>query len=103
MIKMSSDNNWVVVPAYNEEYNILSVIEKINKYTSNLVVVDDGSKDNTHLISSKITKHALKFKLNLGKGCALRAGCDYALSKGAKNIVVIDADGQHNPDLIPVF
>lgn len=95
---------WVIVPAYNEQNRVRSVISKIKKYTPNIVVVDDGSKDDTYNVSITAgVACALRHVLNLGKGAALKTGIEYALSQGAKKIVVIDADGQHDPKLIPKF
>lgn len=93
---------WVIIPAYNEEKNIVKVIQKVKKFAKNVIVVDDGSKDNTFLEASKETT-ALKHILNLGKGAALKTGIKYAIELGAENIIVIDADGQHDPVEIPKF
>ncbi len=94
---------WVVIPAYNEEKEISKVVKKIRKYTPNMVVVDDGSCDKTYEIAQKNNVVVLKHIINLGKGAALKTGCDYAVSKGAQKIVVLDADAQHDPDEIPHF
>ncbi len=94
---------WVVVPAYNEAENIVDVINDIRKYTNNVVVVDDGSKDNTAQRLEKLGVNVIKHKINLGKGAALKTGCDYALRQGAGKITVIDSDGQHEPKDLPRF
>lgn len=73
------------------------------KHLENVVVVDDGSKDDTYNVSISSGAQALHHILNLGKGSALKTGIEYALSQGAKKVVVIDADGQHDPSLIPKF
>jgi UDP-N-acetylglucosamine---dolichyl-phosphate N-acetylglucosaminyltransferase len=97
------EKDWVVVAAYNEKNHISSVLSQISKYTSNIVVVDDGSRDDTFEIANKHTNHCLRHMLNMGKGAALKTGCDYAIQCGAENLFVLDADGQHNPDLLPQF
>jgi len=94
---------WVVVPAYNEASRIVRVLTDIKKYATNIVVVDDGSKDDTYAVSTKTGVTVLRQELNLGKGAALKTGCDYVLTKGAKHIIVIDSDGQHEPVEIPKF
>ena len=96
-------NIWIVVPAYNESKNIGFVLDAIKNYTTNIVVVDDGSKDTTAIVALSCAVAVIQHIINLGKGAALKTGCDYALQNGAKKIIVIDADGQHNPYLIPLF
>ncbi len=90
-----------VIPAYNEEQHIQEVIQETRKYVDDIIVVDDGSRDNTCQIAQNEKVTVLKLLINLGKGSALRTGCDLALKKGAENIVVLDSDGQHDPKHIP--
>ena len=97
------NNFYVIIPAHNEGNRILNVIKKTKKYAKNIVVVDDGSKDNTYNIAKKTGVEVLKHIINLGKGAALKTGCDYAVKKGTKKLVVMDADGQHDPFEIPNF
>ncbi len=94
---------FAVIPAYNEEKHLRKVIQATRKFVSSIIVVDDGSKDGTSQIAKEEKVLLLKNVINLGKGAALRNGCDYALSKGASKIVVLDADGQHDPEKIPEF
>jgi len=94
---------YVVIAAYNEEKNIAEVIKKTKKNCKNIIVVDDGSKDKTYSKAKKSGVGVLKHIVNMGKGAAVKTGCDYALSKGAKVIVLLDADLQHDPDEIPNF
>jgi len=92
----------IVIPAYNEALRISPVITMCQKY-GEVIVVDDGSKDDTYDVASKTSALVLKHRVNLGKGAALKTGCDAALLLKADNIVVIDSDGQHDPDEIPSF
>jgi glycosyltransferase involved in cell wall biosynthesis len=92
---------WVIIPAYNESKHISDVIKKIKDYCENIIVIDDGSKDDTYELAKEQNVFVLKNIVNMGKGAALRTGCDFALQHGAKTIIVIDADGQHNPKNIP--
>ncbi len=94
---------FVIIPAYNEEQNIGQVIREVRKYTDNIIVVDDGSQDQTyHKAKESAGKGViLKHKINLGKGAALKTGCEAAIKMQAKMIVVMDGDGQHDPDDIP--
>jgi glycosyltransferase involved in cell wall biosynthesis len=96
-------SQFVIIPAHNEEKNIKEVIQKVKTFTKNIVIVDDGSDDNTAKIVKKEGIFLLQHSVNLGKGAALKTGCDYATKNGATQIVVIDADGQHEPNDIPRF
>jgi UDP-N-acetylglucosamine---dolichyl-phosphate N-acetylglucosaminyltransferase len=93
----------VVIPAYNEGARITDVIREVKKITKDIIVVDDGSKDNTYLYAKETGVTVLRHKVNLGKGAALKTGCDFATYKGTKQMVVLDADGQHEPKEIPKF
>ncbi len=96
---------YAVIPAYNEEMHILQVIEKTKRYLApeRIIVVDDGSKDSTRKEAQKAGVIALKHQVNLGKGAALKTGCDFAIKKGAEAIIVLDSDTQHDPKDIPNF
>ncbi|HLD00356.1 MAG TPA: glycosyltransferase family 2 protein [Candidatus Nanoarchaeia archaeon] len=94
-------NEWVVIPAHNESQNLGSVLTEVKKHLFNIIVVDDGSKDETSTIAQREGASVLRHKVNLGKGSALKTGCDYALAQGAEKIIVIDGDGQHDPQEIP--
>ncbi|HIH11079.1 TPA: glycosyltransferase family 2 protein [Candidatus Woesearchaeota archaeon] len=93
----------VVIPAYNEEKYIGAVVEEVKKYVPNVIVIDDGSRDRTAEIAKQHKVILIRHSTNLGKGAALRNGCDFAIKKGAKALVVLDADGQHDPSKIPEF
>jgi glycosyltransferase involved in cell wall biosynthesis len=94
---------FAVIPAYNEEKHINKVIKETKKYVDNIIVVDDGSKDKTKESAKKSKAIVLRHLVNLGKGAALKTGCDYAVKKNADIIIAIDADAQHNPKEIPKF
>jgi UDP-N-acetylglucosamine---dolichyl-phosphate N-acetylglucosaminyltransferase len=94
---------FVIIPAYNEQKTLRSVLRVTKKYCDNIIVVDDGSIDKTFDIALNEDVIVLQHIVNLGKGSALKTGCEYAISHGAKKIVIMDADGQHNPVLIPKF
>jgi glycosyltransferase involved in cell wall biosynthesis len=100
---MPKKNTWVVVPAYNEEKNISKIIAGIKKYSKNVIIVDDGSSDRTSGIAESKNATILRHVVNIGKGAALKTGCDFAVKQGAEVIVVMDADAQHNPHSIPRF
>ena len=100
---MKISNVWAVIPAYNEEKNIANIVEKTKKYVNDVVVVDDGSKDKTKELGEDAGAVVLRHILNLGKGAALKTGCDYAFKRGAEYVIALDADAQHNPYDIPRF
>ncbi|MBS3133079.1 glycosyltransferase family 2 protein [Candidatus Woesearchaeota archaeon] len=92
---------FVIIPAFNEGRRIAEVVREVKEYSKNIVVVDDGSKDNTHQIAKKTNAVVLRHLINLGKGAALRTGAEYANANGADAILFIDSDGQHPPKGIP--
>lgn len=96
-------DNIALIPAYNEEKTIAEVIAKTKSYVEQVIVIDDGSVDATSQEAARAGAIILKHKVNLGKGAALKTGCEYALQQGAQKIVVLDADGQHDPTEIPKF
>lgn len=100
---MKITNVWAVIPARNEQKNIADVIKKTKKYVGKVVIVDDGSTDSTMKLSEKSGAVVLGHIVNLGKGAALKTGCDYAFKNGAKYAIVLDADSQHRPEDIPRF
>ena len=92
-----------VIPAYNEELHIKEVIKETKKYVDEVIVVDDGSIDETFKNSST-ADFRLKHIVNMGKGLAMSTGFEAALKKGATIVVFIDADLQHDPkDIVPLL
>lgn len=102
--KQLPSNHWIVIPAYNESRFIEKVLREVTEYTKQVVVVDDGSSDDTVELARKYTDHVVVHPVNLGKGGALKTGCEYALQVGqAEAIIMMDADDQHPADMLPVF
>ncbi len=95
--------NIALIPAYNEEKTIAQVVTRTLPHVETVVVIDDGSADATSIEAARAGAVVLKHKVNFGKGAALKTGCEYALQQGAQKIVVLDADGQHDPKEIPKF
>lgn len=88
----------VVVPAYNEERVIQDVISEIREYGyENIIVVDDGSADQTQKKASEMDIISLRHKINRGKGAATKTGVEAAKLLEADIIVTMDGDGQHDP------
>ena len=91
-----------LIPAYNEEIAIQAVVRETMKYLPALVA-DDGSTDATVELSREVGAMIVQNEKNLGKGAALRNGFRYALENGYQAVLILDADGQHDPHEIPLF
>lgn len=89
------------MPAYNEEHVITEVILGCKKYVDKVIVVDDGSSDNTAQIAESLGGYVVRHEVNKGYGAALKSCFKLARELHADAMVVIDSDGQHNPDEIP--
>jgi len=105
MLKIS-----IVIPFYNERIHLVSVINKIRSYQKEceIVFVDDGSTDGSYeLVASEIKEskiHLLQLPVNLGKGAALLAGCDFSFGVlGASYVILMDSDEQHSIEDIQIF
>lgn len=102
-LKSESGRTRVVacIPALNEEKTIAKVIIRAKRHVDRVVVVDDGSTDDTTLIAEGLGAKVIKHERNLGYGAALRSCFEAGRDLGADVIVTLDADGQHDPDQIP--
>jgi len=85
---------YIVIPAYNEGEIITETIKDVKKYYPDVIVVDDGSNDDTSDEAKSAGAEVLRHVINRGQGAALRTGIGYALENGAGIIVTFDADGQ---------
>lgn len=92
-----------IIPAYNEEKNIGEVIRKCNQYVHQTIVVDDGSRDHTSQVAKSMNVITVTNEINKGKTEALRRGFSRGLEEDGEIFILIDGDGQHNPDEIPLF
>ncbi len=93
---------FIVIPAFNEQDRIAEVVFRALRFAEGVVVVNDGSVDNTSSVARDAGASVLDLVANMGAGYATRSGCDHALEQGAGIIVTIDADGQHDPEDIPL-
>ena len=93
----------IVVPLYNENKHIDKVLKDIEKFKKDIVVVDDGSRDNSGIVAKASGVTVLTHVINLGKGAAMKTGADFAFGNGADAVVFMDADGQHDPHDLELF
>lgn len=101
---------FIVIPVYNEEKHIGSVLSEIRKEKLPIIVIDDGSSDDSKVkIQNAKTKFkiknltVLKHRINLGKGAAMKTGAEAAFALGAEAIIFMDSDGQHDPANLQAF
>ena len=85
----------VIVPAWNEAQNVGHVVDSLRSHGHRVVVVDDGSSDNTGDVAARAGAVVLTLPFNLGVGAAIRCGLQYAVRSGAHRVIQCDADGQH--------
>ena len=90
------------IPAYNEEKTIARVVLSAQKYVDKVIVCDDGSEDMTAQIAQSLGAVVVRHPNNMGKGATLRTLFRTSLDAGAKVVVTLDGDGQHDPAEIPV-
>ena len=105
MLEEYRSKTFVVIPAKDEAKYISNVIQKILHcgYT-NIVVVDDGSSDETYRIASTFAQvYVLKHRINLGPGAGTYTGIKFAVKQGAQAVVTIDADNQHDSGDIDIL
>lgn len=94
----------VVIPTYNNAASLAAVVTGVRQHVADILVVDDGSTDDTAAVIAAFPQiQVLRHATNKGKGEALLSGFAYAHRQGFDNAVVIDADGQHYPDDLPLF
>ncbi len=94
----------IIIPAFNEEDHIATVITGIKKYKdADILVIDDGSKDHTARTAGEAGAFVIRHPFNMGYGVALQTGYKYAVQKKYDFLLQMDGDGQHDPKNIPDF
>jgi len=99
---MSEDTTLALIPAWNEAERIAPVIGATRAYLP-VLVVDDGSEDDTVTVAEAAGATTVRHLQNRGKGVALMTGFEWGLARGYEAILTLDADGQHDPADIPKF
>lgn len=96
----------VVVPTYNNAGTVVDVLRRIRQYADDVIVVNDGSTDDTHDLIARCSLEGItlvEYARNRGKGYALKQGFRMARRMGFEYAITIDADGQHYPEDLPLF
>lgn len=102
MSRRSQSSNLIcIIPAYNEARVIGDVVRSVHRQCDSVLVINDGSTDNTHREAEEAGALAIDHSVNLGTGASEETGIKAALLLGADVIVTLDADGQHDPSEIP--
>lgn len=97
-------NYLVIMPAWNESKFIGELVRSLREWSIHVLVVDDGSTDDTAAIAEAAGAKVIRQEGNKGKGAALAAGFEYAKEQGYDAVVTMDADGQHDPkDVLRFF
>jgi glycosyltransferase involved in cell wall biosynthesis len=90
-----------LIAAFNEEAHVADVVKGAAAHASTVVVVDDGSTDDTAVRARNAGAIVIRHDQNRGKGCAIQTGLAYALKKDSSHVLFLDADLQHDPVEIP--
>lgn len=95
----------VLIPTYNNAGTLRDVVSDVLEYSSDVIVVNDGSTDSTHQILKSFGDAIIvvDYKNNKGKGTALKRGFKKAIELGYEYAITIDSDGQHYPEDLPKF
>jgi glycosyltransferase involved in cell wall biosynthesis len=93
----------VIIPAYNESKAISALINQIHTIGLKVILIDDGSGDDTVKISMQAGAEVLRNQTNVGKGASLIKGYAFAVSQGFDAVISMDGDGQHSADDIKMF
>ena len=91
----------IAIPCYNTEGTISDVITETKKYVDEVIVIDDGSTDRTADVARKAGARVISHKKNKGYGEAIKSCFAASQAKDLDVLVIIDGDGQHDPDEIP--
>jgi len=94
-----------IIPVYNTGWLLDEVLEQLKKHISveDMVIVDDGSDDDTADYAEKHNTGLIRHCKNFGKGAALRTGFSWSENRGYDAVLTIDGDGQHDPARVPAF
>ena len=104
IVMLRTEKICVIIPAYNAEKHLRDVIAAIRaSFSGTIIVVDDGSTDDTRGVAENAGTIVLSHRQNFGKGEALKTGFNYAVRNNCHAVITIDSDGQHDPVMIPLL
>lgn len=92
-----------VIPCLNEAASIGSLVRQVRQVLTTVLVIDDGSADETASEARRAGAEVIQHPMNLGKGAALATGLRHAHRKGFSWALLMDGDGQHSPEDLPIF
>ena len=92
---------FVIIPIFNEEKTIKKVVFDIKKYTNNIIIVDDGSIDNSYIEARESGAKVIKLETNKGYDYAMDIGFEYAIKENATSLISMDGDGQQPTEFLP--
>ncbi len=92
-----------IIPCYNEEATIGKIIFKARNFVNEILVIDDGSSDNTKKIARDLGATVITHKTNKGKSAGIKTGFKYALNNNYDYVITMDGDAQHDPNEIPLL
>ncbi|MEI6560878.1 MAG: glycosyltransferase family 2 protein [Verrucomicrobiota bacterium] len=92
-----------LIPAYREAAHIREVVQRVRAQLENVLVVDDGSPDNTAELARQAGAEVIVHAQNAGKGAAIKTGFKALLERGFDYVLILDGDGQHLPEEIQHF
>ena len=103
ILKSESMKTLAAIPCHDEGLAIGSVVLKARKYVDEVLVVDDGSADDTVEVAEEAGAVVVSHGVNMGYGAAIRSCFNYAKGDSFEVMVILDGDGQHDPSYIPDF
>ena len=92
-----------IIPAYREEQHIRDIVRRTRQQLDHVVVIDDGSSDNTAWCAREAGAEVIVHSQNRGKGEAIKTGLRHWLDRQFTHVIILDADGQHLPEEIDRF
>lgn len=102
---MTTYNNkkYLIIPVFNEEKNLKSLLINLLKYKNNLIFINDGSTDNTEYLIKEKGYKVISNESNIGISKSIAKGVNYAYDNNYKNIILMDGDGQHKIEFLDLF